>query len=186
MQLERELSPPRSEAVARAEGTDFARACAVWGCVLRDVHRYLRGIAPREAEDVAAEAVLLALQRFGAEPANWSEVFGWCCGVARRLAVNRWRRARMARVDAAVAVDELPAIAVETRWTRTAVVAWVAEWRASLCMADNQTLDLMLADVHNNAEIARLRGRRLRSVQDSRAWIAQAARAWNPSRSLHA
>ncbi len=118
-----------------------------------------------------------ALRRFGSERVEWGGVFAWCVAVARNLAVTQLRRERLARVSSAVAVDELAVPRVERSFPRDAVVAWTGQLRSVLSGPDNETLDLLLAGVDDNAEIARLRGRCIRAVQASRARIAAAAHA---------
>ena len=144
--------------------------------------RAVRARGHRDAEDFAADAVVLALQRFGAAPTEWTAVFGWCLAVARNLAVNQQRRAVRASIDESVDVQRLANADRVSPFSRTDVVTWAGTWRSVLSPGDGETLDLLLAGVHDNVEIARLRARGTRAVERSRERIASVAREWNLSR----
>ncbi|MCU1460093.1 MAG: polymerase sigma factor [Acidimicrobiales bacterium] len=73
---------------------------AVWSDVLGRVQAFLRrqGVDPATAEDISQEVAVRALdRRIGFTSAD--DLMAWACTVAKRLAVDDWRRGRRTQPD---------------------------------------------------------------------------------------
>ena len=159
---------------------DDAAVCwsAVWHS-LRITMRSSRpaGASPIDLENIAADVLMHAYLRFGAEPSCWDHVRRWCAVTAKHRRVDHWRRLRTQRLDASVALETLTdsVRAADPVAAPRAELPWAQELRHQLGNADRSTFDLLLAGVHDNVAIAHLRGRSVRAVELSRRRIAETA-----------
>lgn len=147
----------------------------------------LRRLRCRNAADVAQESVVRWLQKFQADTARWPDIYRWCLRTARRIVIDEWRHARIERVAPEAVVEELPSGHVVASDDAQRLLAEVVdEMRPSLPPADRGTLECLLIGLDDNEEIARVRGRRLRSVQASRARLrARGEQMRNLCQALH-
>lgn len=84
--------------------------CALYERDYLAVYRYLFGIsggAPQDIEDLAAETFLRAWKARRSFRGDSYKATGWLLGIARRLAIDAYRRSR-GRMPQEVELDELP------------------------------------------------------------------------------
>lgn len=154
-----------------------------WERLQVQLTRQLRTSSAVDVDDVAAEVVLAALRKFGPEPADWSALLAWAATVARNMLVTRWRRDQRGVRESSADLELLESATSTSLLTRSSILEWVTVWRSTLSQQDSHTLDIILAGVWSDLEIARVRGCHPRTVQASRKRIARAATG-NYSRTL--
>ena len=139
------------EAVGRPRLVDIEQ---VYADHYRDVHRYLLGLtaSPADAEEIAAETFERALRAWARVP---EPVLPWLLLTARRIATDRWRRARrLARLAFGTQGQTRP----DAGHAETEFWLWFQAISAALTTRQREVLVLRYQRDLTDTDIARIMG----------------------------
>jgi DNA-directed RNA polymerase specialized sigma24 family protein len=126
------------------------------------------------AEDIAGEAVAWVWKKLG-PVASLRHAWASAVFVAYHLACDSLRAASRARIALLADLDSFQAPNRQEEQGCTRLWTLVEDLWTALGRGERETLDLLVAGVRDNAEIASLRGVTLRTVERSRQHIAIAS-----------
>ncbi|MGN0065365.1 MAG: RNA polymerase sigma factor [Nocardioides sp.] len=158
------MSPPRAPdplAPAPAVEGDAARQAAfreLYATTYADVHAFVRRrVHPSHAEDVVADAMVVAWRRFDEVPSAPGEARAWLFGVARHVMLNADRGQRRRDALAVRVADALGATTTDEAARVVERLDLVAAWRR-LAPSHQEALALTVWDGLTSSQAATLLG----------------------------